>query len=80
MDDLERQMGYLREQMQRTLSRVEGPDRRRTIPDRLRASLSGLLRRVPTQDTEEPPENSEASFLRAKVQLPPLPTPRGWRR
>jgi hypothetical protein len=41
MDDLERQMEHLRDQMQRTLGGAEGAGRR-TALERLRSSLSGL--------------------------------------
>jgi hypothetical protein len=61
LDDLERQMGYLREQMQRTLSSVEGSGRRRTVLNWLQGSLPGLPGRAPVQITEESREDSGAS-------------------
>jgi hypothetical protein len=61
LDDLERQMGYLREQMQRTLSSVEGSGRRRTVLNWLQGSLPGLPGRTTVQITEESREDSGAS-------------------
>jgi hypothetical protein len=61
LDDLERQMGCLREQMQRTLSSVEGSGRRRTVLNWLRGSLPGLPGRAPAQITEESREDSGAT-------------------
>jgi hypothetical protein len=63
MDDLERQMEHLRNQMQLTLSRGEGSGRR-TALERLRSSLSGFPRRAAARDTgrsgKDAPDSAES--------------------
>jgi len=63
MDNLERQMEDQREQIQRTLDRIEGSGRRRTVLERLRESLPGFPGRTPARGTggarEDVPQSPE---------------------
>ena len=68
MDDLERQMEDQREQIQRTLDRMEGSGRRGGALERLRDSLARFLGRAPARgDPEERREEAR--------QSPDLPGP-----
>ncbi len=67
MDNLERQMEDQREQIQRTLDRMEGSSRRRVVLEKLWSSLPSLPGRTSVRDpgereaaTEKRPD-SEAS-------------------
>ena len=53
MDDLERQMEDQREQIRRTLDRMEGSGRRRTALGRLRSNLPSFPGRIPARGTGE---------------------------
>ena len=68
MDDLERQMEDQREQIQRTLDRMEGSGRRGGALERLRDSLARFLGRAPAR--EDPEERREKD-----PRSPDLPGP-----
>ncbi len=53
MDSLERQMEHQRQEIQRTLDRIEGSGRRRTALEKLRSSLPSIPGRTSTRDAGE---------------------------
>jgi hypothetical protein len=64
MDNLERQMEDQRQQIRRTLDRMEGSSRRRTVLEKLRSNLPSFPGRIPArgtgqdgQDGPRPPES-----------------------
>ena len=60
MDSLERQIEHQREQMQRTLDRMEGSARRRrTLKSKLRSSLTSFPGRTSARDAEGREEATE---------------------
>ena len=68
MDSLERQMEHQRQEIQRTLDRIEGSGRRRTALEKLRSSLPTIPGRTSTRDageletTTEKPKRAEPQF------------------
>ena len=62
MDSLERQMEGQREQIQRTLARIESSGRRWTILERLWNSLPSFPGRTPAQDADSEMRQSPESL------------------
>ena len=71
MDSLERQMEDQREQIRRTLDRMGGSGRRRTVLERLRTDLPKLPGRIPARGTGEDGQDGP----RPPESPGPTPTP-----